>query len=225
MTFFSCKPDKEKEFDYSSLQYAQCVMDIRPQNKTKTAVDIIGDSVAVHNLSRYLAYVSALYVGPDFFGDTVANIVTCRNFQNNLYMRLDTINHACIFFNDAVVCQFTDHHKEEDYYALGWAVSRQDYIFCAYYDTENKRYFDPLNATDRDWLALDSTLPEWNGKYYAIDTLGYIPNSQVFENLARLERLMAEEKIEEMLELFKSDYHIYTCTGEEYRELVRLGLN
>ena len=58
-----------------------------------------------------------------------------------------------------------------------------------------------------------------------IDTLGYIPQNIMDANYPRLQQLYDEERYSEMIEIMQTGYTNYTCTGEEYRELVRLGLN
>ncbi len=58
-----------------------------------------------------------------------------------------------------------------------------------------------------------------------IDTLGYIPRVQKEINWKKLLQFMDEQRFQAMIDRHKHDNHSYTCTGEEFRELVLLSLN
>ncbi|MCH5243419.1 MAG: hypothetical protein J1F29_00775 [Lentimicrobiaceae bacterium] len=231
----ACKKE-EKEHDSSDiLIYALCKMDISGKPQAK-AFDVVGDSVSVHKLSRYMSFYTGNLVNYGW-GDFIINThqeILFTDYLTRYYQR-DTINHTFSFTNDAVICWMEENvvdgqlrgGKDGTEY-LGYVVCMEDFVFCAAYDAcaENgveceagKEYFDPVTATQADW-------GEFIGYHYvSYDTLGYIPNSQMRANRAHLQGLIDERKYQEMLDFFKRGYCIYTCTGEEYRELVRLGLN
>ena len=57
------------------------------------------------------------------------------------------------------------------------------------------------------------------------DTCGYIPNSVIASARAQIEALYAQERYDEIYELFHTAFTFYTCTGEEYKQIVANGGN
>ena len=60
------------------------------------------------------------------------------------------------------------------------------------------------------------------------DTVGYIPTTQRLAIVDTLTTLFAdgrEKNIDKILEIFQSVFVFYPCTGEEYKELEKQGLN
>lgn len=233
----ACKKD-ERGQSSDILVYALCRMDVNGKPQAK-AVDVVGDSAAVHKLSRYMSSYQGRLVNcgrGHFISNHPVNAPFTDSWTPEFYRR-DTINHTFSFTNDVVINwqekntidgQFVGGVDGTEY--LGVVVCLEDFVFCATYDAcaengvecdagEEKQYYDPVTTTEAD-------SDEFFGfHYFGYDTLGYIPNSQMRANRAYLQRLLDEHKYQEMLDYFKTSYHIYTCTGEEYRELVRLGIN
>ncbi len=211
--FQACKPDDAGKEDTRILAYAIVQMDIAPGNAHRQkSVDVVGDSLSVHQLAVY----SCLIQGPCdsnwisgamennehvFFGD-----------DRNVFIR-DTVSHTFSFMHDAAVF-FTEYDNDRlgvpGTERLGWLACYVEPVFCAYYDTVKGRYFNPL-------AEVDSLGFRW--RYCRIDTLGYIPRAQMEVNRKKLLRLMDEQRFQAMIDLYKHDYHIYTCTGEEFRKM------
>ena len=57
------------------------------------------------------------------------------------------------------------------------------------------------------------------------DTCGYIPNSVIANAREQIEALYAQERYDEIYELFHTAFTFYTCTGEEYKQIVANGGN
>ena len=57
------------------------------------------------------------------------------------------------------------------------------------------------------------------------DTCGYIPQSVLDNARAQIEELYAQERYDEIYELFHTAFTFYTCTGEEYKQIVANGGN
>lgn len=55
------------------------------------------------------------------------------------------------------------------------------------------------------------------------DTVGYVPQAAIDDARVRIEELYAQEKYDEIYEVFKKAYTFYTCTGEEYKAIVKEG--
>ena len=55
------------------------------------------------------------------------------------------------------------------------------------------------------------------------DTCGYIPNSVIASARAQIDELYAQEKYDEIYEVFRKAFTFYTCTGEEYKAIVKEG--
>jgi hypothetical protein len=52
------------------------------------------------------------------------------------------------------------------------------------------------------------------------DTVGYIPQSVIDNAREQIEELYAQERFDEIYELFHSAFTFYTCTGQEYKDIV-----
>lgn len=62
--------------------------------------------------------------------------------------------------------------------------------------------------------------------YYSTgDTVGYIPQSVIDNAREQIEALYAQERFDEIYELFHTAFTFYTCTGEEYKQIVANGGN
>lgn len=57
------------------------------------------------------------------------------------------------------------------------------------------------------------------------DTVGYIPQSVIDNARVQIEALYAQERYDEIYELFHTAFTFYTCTGEEYKQIVANGGN
>ena len=57
------------------------------------------------------------------------------------------------------------------------------------------------------------------------DTVGYIPQSVINSAREQIEELYAQERYDEIYELFHSAFTFYTCTGQEYKDIVANGGN
>ena len=57
------------------------------------------------------------------------------------------------------------------------------------------------------------------------DTVGYIPQSVIDNARVQIESLYAQERYDEIYELFHTAFTFYTCTGEEYKQIVANGGN
>ena len=225
-----CACDKPRKDNKTSiLMFAECKMDIQKgsnRNGRKAGLDVVGDSIAVHRLSRYATRICGK------LNDTLAMekgrdpYTWVYDFWDNglgVYKR-DTVNHIFTFPNDVAIC-FREWYLDEQGEQVGVEGSEYpgllvwfDYpVFCGRYDTVKHVYIGSYEEfTDF------ANYPYYNQVY---DTLGYIPSTLMRQNRAILTQLLAERRYQDVLDFFKTTYHIYTCTGEEYRELVRLGLN
>lgn len=209
----SCKPEPKEE-DPGILAYAVCEMDIRSQNRAKS-VDVVGDSQSVHQLAVYACAI---------FGEIDSNWIMgpmeCMEYyfygNDQEIFRRDTINHVFSFMHDAVI-GFTKFDYPEGKPVgvpgtehLGWLACYIEPVFCAFYDTIKECYLNP--SVDSRYIRFTNC---------RIDTLGYVPKDMMARNRERLLQLMAEQRFQEMIDLYKTEYCIYTCTGEEYDEIVR----
>lgn len=57
------------------------------------------------------------------------------------------------------------------------------------------------------------------------DTCGYIPQSVINSAREQIEALYAQERYDEIYELFHTAFTFYTCTGQEYKDIVANGGN
>lgn len=223
--FVACeKPAKEETSQV--LRQAVCKMNIESPSKRK-AVEIVGDSISVHRLSRYTCSYWGIRVNYGLPPNWVDTALEWRYFygdQTGFFSR-DTLAHTFSFHSDFVVKWAEEHFVDGVYIGvdgteyLGWLACSENVVFNAVYDTVLKRYRDPYRGSEEDFLV-------GNNNDNVFDTLGYIPNSIMKKNRAILQNMMDEKRFVDMVDFFKSGaYTIYTCTGEEYRELVRLGIN
>ncbi len=220
--FCSCEHEQDGNGGKKSLlMYAECKMDIKAGSHQRKSIEMIGDSVAVHRLCRYALQMcgkmnDTLYAN---YVDTVWNTTDSWHFEMWDNIQRDTINHTFTFWNDFVV-SFHDWYMEngeqvgiEGTEYLGLLAGYDHPVFRGKYDTVEHIYVDPLKG-----LAY---VPD-----AVYDTLGYIPLSLMDKNRRILNQMLEEKRYQDMIDFFRSGaYIIYTCTGEEYRELVRLGLN
>ena len=220
----SCQPDnKTKEQKSRILMFAACEMNIKSGHSNKKDISIEGDSVAVHKLARWAIEMHGHFCKETPYRDTILN--PSRYFESplltwdNTGFSRDTLNHTFTFSNDAVIkwreAEVIDGEEVgidgSEY--LGWMATIEDCVLVSFCDsTKTDGYYDPLTSS-----------------LYCLqdyDTLGYIPSRMLRENREYLTTLLKEKRYQDMIDFFKSGaYTIYTCTGEEYRELVRQGLN
>ncbi len=57
------------------------------------------------------------------------------------------------------------------------------------------------------------------------DTVGYVPQSAIDNARVQIEELYAQEQYDEIYEVFRKAFTFYTCTGEEYKQIVANGGN
>lgn len=224
----ACDKPAKKETS-QVLKQAVCKVNIDSQDKRK-AVDIVGDSVSVHRLSRYACEYQAIWVNFGPAHHKVDNERDWRTFYDDApgFFTRDTLAHTFSFHSDFIVKWEQESIVDGVYIGvdgteyLGWLACSENVVFQAVYDTVQKKYIDPYNYTTLNEFSVGN--PWYPNNVY--DTLGYIPNSLMKKNRAILQNMMDEKRFVDMVEFFKSGaYVIYTCTGAEYRELARQGLN
>lgn len=76
----------------------------------------------------------------------------------------------------------------------------------------------PLLGTSSEFIIVHDRLPK-------ADTIGYIPNKTVHEAYAKAVIAFNEERYEDVVHIFTSAFVAHPCTGEQYKELKRQGLN
>lgn len=57
------------------------------------------------------------------------------------------------------------------------------------------------------------------------DTVGYIPQSVIDNAREQIEALYAQERFDEIYELFHTAFVFYPCTGQEYKDIMASGGN
>lgn len=236
-----CEPENtqgnQTNSSLRSLQRAAVRMEIKDKGKP-TKANIVGDSASVKRLARWGYQVNFIFsdrysADPSVVGTATSRWIRGLNKPGDLCWR-DTVNCVYLFSFKAVYDYGTYEAVLEDnkfiYYGIAgteqpeWLLYADNPVFIGFYDTVRHRYKDPF----ADFMAPDDpndpfTL-DW--EYDArMDTLGYIPQSLMEANYPRLQQLFKEGRYSEMEELMRTGYTIYTCTGEEYRELARQGLN
>lgn len=233
-----CACDKPSKDDRTSiLMFGECRMDIRKgssRNGSKAGLDIVGDSIAVHRLSRYACSLSGK------MNDSLAT-ESGRNPDVNPYAvpldylfwedglgiyKRDTVNHTFNFPNDIAI-SFHDYYINEQGEQMGVRGTEfPGFLFWLDYPIFRGVY----NPETQSFIFSREEREKWGGYPHPSnnvvwDTLGYIPSSLMRENREIVKKMLAEQRYQDVLEFFKTAFHIYACTGEEYRELVRQGLN
>lgn len=222
------KPNKAPNEYYGRLQKA-CVR-LKVQNNTSDGrkAQVVGDSAAVWKAVRWgtnLHWLDLKTNTPTLWGGL--SLTRWDMFDR------DTTERVYIFGYECVV-RYSDTEPDENGIYIGvpgsevWGVLMlgENFVICGIYDTLHNVYYDPFS--EKQWND-DDPSHGWDGGTcpgkLRYDTLGYIPNSIVRTNRERLIPLFNAGKYSEMMKIMENDYVIYTCTGEEYRELVRQGLN
>lgn len=216
------KPSKKPNEYYGKFQKA-CVR-LKVQNNTTDGrkAQVIGDSAAVWKAVRWGVSLHSCdirdgSVSPDGIS------LTRRDWFDR-----DTIECDYIFGYECVVRYSRTEPDENGIYqgvpgseVWGFLMDSENMVISGLYHDSLGIYYDPY--LEDKWLEIYDPYATIYQLHY--DTLGYIPNSIVRANRERLIPLFNEGKYSEMIKIMENDYVIYTCTGEEYRELVRLGLN
>lgn len=57
------------------------------------------------------------------------------------------------------------------------------------------------------------------------DTVGYVPQSVIDSARVQIEALYAQERYDEIYELFHTAFSFFTCTGQEYKDIMAGGGN
>ena len=219
----SCeKPNKEQGEYYGKFQKA-CVR-LKVQNNTsgERKAQVVGDSAAVWKCVRWGTNLRFF----DFHFQTDAHDGLSLN-RWDMFDR-DTIECTYIFGYECVVRYGRTEPDENGIYQgvpgseeWGILMEAENFVICGLYHDTICTYYDPF--LEDKWSEIYD--PHATNDKLHYDTLGYIPNSIVRANRERLIPLFNEGKYSEMMKIMENDYVIYTCTGEEYRELVRQGLN
>lgn len=229
-----CKPEETKINEgLRTIQRANVRMEIKEKDKqTKKEVGIVGDSAAVKNLARWGYFLFSTLVrptDPSMYGRPIEQPLDADNWA----FGRDTA--ACIYiFNFNSVFDYGAYEIFLDGSPSfgvpgterpGWLLTSAYPVFVGYYDTIKQRYKDPMIASYLDSSTGYWVYPEFWLDDARADTMGYIPQSMIEANYPRLRQLYDEGRYSEMVDVMRTGYTIYTCTGEEYRELVRLGIN
>ena len=218
------KPNKKPNEYYGKFQKA-CVR-LKVQNTTTDGrkAQVVGDSAAVAKCVRWGVSLHVLELArPDMISQDGISLTRWDWFDR------DTTECVYIFGYECVVRYGHTEPDENGIYQgvpgseeWGFLMECENMVISGMYDSLHNVYYDPLS--DKPWIEVDSSRGWYAGRW-RYDTLGYIPNSIVRANRERLIPLFNAGKYSEMMKIMENDYIIYTCTGEEYRELVRLGLN
>lgn len=230
-----CKPEESGSNEKLwTLQRANVRMEIKKQgSQAKTDVGIVGDSASVKRLARWghriFAILTDNFVDPSMAGQVYPVELSADNYS----FSRDTVSCIYIFAFTSVF----DYRAYETFLdgrpavgvpgteRPGWLMFCEDVVFVGYYDTIKQCYKDPMIESYLDTATGYWVYPEPFWDNARIDTMGYIPQSIMEANYPRLQRLYDEGRYSEMVDVMQTGYTIYTCTGEEYRELVRLGIN
>lgn len=209
--FYGCGGEGKIKVGIDVLQNAVCRADVRPGEKFSKGV-IIGDSIAIHNLVRWTYWIH--FASRDWKEIRTANID-----ENGCdFVWRDTLNNLFYFKGNALFYTARTNIDfgglpERDTLIRGWLLEETDVIFfVAERNEDTGGYKDPLGEY------------VWNN-HISYDTLGYLKPSEMIRNAEQLLKMFDEQRFEEMLDILGKDYHIYTGNGDDYRELVRLGLN
>ncbi len=219
-----------------TLQRANVRMEIKGQGRQHKNVGIVGDSVSVRRLARWGYGLFARITEGNSYPANVGRIYKRNLNIDEWSFGRDTV--ACIYIFDFT--SVFDYKLYETFLdgrhpvgrpgteETGWLLWSETPVMVGYYDTVRNCYKDPYITAFFDGPGYDPDRPDWEWNWEIdsrIDTMGYIPQSMMEANQPRLQQLYDEGRYGEMVEVMKTGYTIYTCTGEEYRELVRLGLN
>ncbi|MCM1531058.1 MAG: hypothetical protein NC048_05595 [Bacteroides sp.] len=216
----------EEDWRGRSWQQSQVRMEIKNRENPAKAVGIVGDSVSVRRLARWgyaiFATISDRAPSPGMEGVRFEKLGT-PDFKD--FLR-DTVE--CVYsfaFWAVYMYNITEKGPDGIVYGepgsevSGWLLWVDNPVVVAFYDTIEQQYLDP------NLPYCDANTPDWHFGPFRTDTIGYIPQSLMEANYPQLQRLYREGRYSEMEELMRTGYTIYTCTSEEYRELVRQGLN
>ncbi|MBR3567732.1 MAG: hypothetical protein IKN94_05605 [Salinivirgaceae bacterium] len=89
--------------------------------------------------------------------------------------------------------------------------------------TSGEIQYDFIGATNTHLIIPNGRKDEYGLPLY--DTCGYIPQSVIDNARVQIEELYAQERYDEIYELFHTAFTFYTCTGEEYKQIVANGGN
>ena len=216
-------PPKEQNEYYGKYQKA-CVR-LKVQNNTSDGrkAQVIGDSAAVWKCVRWGV---SLHVH-----DLEYDMVAPDGIDLLWNSRFDRDTTECVYiFGYPCVVDYTEQAPDENGYwngvpgteKWGFLMKCENMVISGLYHDSLGVYYDPF-VERGEWSEIYD--PHATNDILHYDTIGYIPNSIVRANRERLIPLFKEGKYSEMIKIMENDYVIYTCTGEEYRELVRQGLN
>ena len=83
--------------------------------------------------------------------------------------------------------------------------------------------YDFIGATNTHLIIPNGRTDEYGLPLY--DTCGYIPQSVIDSAREQIEALYAQERYDEIYELFHTAFVFFPCTGEEYKQIVANGGN
>lgn len=83
--------------------------------------------------------------------------------------------------------------------------------------------YEFIGATNTHLIIPNGRKDEYGLPLY--DTCGYIPQSVIDNAREQIEALYAQERYDEIYELFHTAFTFYTCTGQEYKDIVANGGN
>lgn len=218
------KPNKEPSEYYGKYRKACVRMKVQSNTPDGRKAQVVGDSAAVWKCVRWGTNLHVYLPTEDI--QSPDGISLCWSF---LFER-DTTECIYIFGYPCVISYAKEEQDENGYWngvpgseKEGFLLRCENMVIAGIYDSLHNVYYDPFS--DKDWVEEDPSRGWFAPCNWRYDTLGYIPNSVVRANRERLIPLFNEGKYSEMIKIMENDYVIYTCTGEEYRELARQGLN
>lgn len=221
------KPEKEPNEYYGKYQKACVRMKVQNNTSNGRKAQVVGDSTAVWKCVRYGVSLHNHNRVYDIVSPDGIYLLWSLLFQR------DTTECVYIFGYPCVIDYAEQAPDENGYWngvpgteIEGFLLRCDNFVISGIYDTVHNIYYDPFSGKPENE---DDPSYGWDGgscpSNWVYDTLGYIPNSIVHANRERLIPLFKEGKYSEMIKIMENDYVIYTCTGEEYRELARQGLN
>lgn len=219
--------ESEQQEYYGKFQKA-CVR-LKVQNNTTDGrkAQVVGDSAAVWKAVRWGTNLHNYDMEADLTSQDGISLTRWDLFDR------DTVECIYILGYESVVLYGRLEPDENGIWngvpgseKWGFLMTCENMVIVGMYDSLHDVYYDPFS--EKPWIENDPSYG-WDGDIcpggWRYDTLGYIPNSVVRANRERLIPLFDEGKYSEMMKIMENDYVIYTCTGEEYRELARQGLN